>query len=80
MSAQDIGSVSMKAHVVFEIDIGEVELSEIQSLSIGSIIPTGRASDTLLEITVNGMTIGDGELVKVNDKVAVRVTRLTNNA
>ncbi len=49
---------------------------ELQELAPGAVIPVDRNSGDMLDIIVNGKRIGAGELVKVGDKVAVRVTKL----
>lgn len=49
-------------------------ISQIIELGPGSIIQFTKACDQLLELEVNGHTVGEGEAVKVGEKFGLRVT------
>jgi flagellar motor switch/type III secretory pathway protein FliN len=49
-------------------------ISQIVELGPGSIIQFSKSCDQLLELEVNGRTIGEGEAVKVGEKFGLRVT------
>ncbi len=52
---------------------------EVQDLAPGVLLPVERSAGEVIEILANGRCIGAGELVKIGDKLAVRVTRLSSD-
>ena len=72
-SKPDIAALPLRVHVV----LGEREftLAEIQSLSPGAIVELGVSGSDPVRLMVNGRILGDGELVDVEGKLAVRVLR-----
>lgn len=69
----DIGALPLRLHVV----LGEREftLSEIQSLSPGTIVELETAKSDPVRLMVNGRVLGEGELVDVDGNLGVRVLR-----
>lgn len=69
--------------IVVDFDLGSltVPLAAIESWQPGAVIPLNPpvASDGV-EVTVraNGQIVGVGDLVQIDDRVAVRLTRLTH--
>jgi type III secretion system YscQ/HrcQ family protein len=56
-----------------------ITLAELQGLAAGSILPfdvTPLAAGLPVRIQANGVTIGDGHLVQIDDSYAVRVSRM----
>jgi type III secretion protein Q len=56
-----------------------ITLAELQGLAAGSIMPfdvTPLAAGLPVRIQANGVTIGDGHLVQIDDSYAVRVSRM----
>jgi type III secretion system YscQ/HrcQ family protein len=70
-STADIGSLPFRLHVV----LGEKEftLAEIQSLSPGTIVELEIAKSNPVRLMVNGRILGEGQLVDVEGKLAVKV-------
>jgi flagellar motor switch/type III secretory pathway protein FliN len=71
VSKADVASLPLRLHVI----LGEKELtfSEIQSLSAGTIVQLETIKPDSVSLMVNGKVLGDGELVEVEGKLAVRV-------
>jgi flagellar motor switch/type III secretory pathway protein FliN len=69
----DIAALPLRVHVV----LGERDftLAEIQSLRPGAIVELGVSGSDPVRLMVNGRILGDGELVDVEGKLAVRVLR-----
>lgn len=67
----DVANLPIRLHVI----LGEKELtfSEIQSLSPGTIVQLDAIRPDSVSLMVNGKVLGDGELVDVEGKLAVRV-------
>ncbi len=77
-NSTDFGDLS----IVIDFDLGRVTvpLSAIQSWQPGSIVPLDLPpADNGVEVTIraNGQLIGNGDLVRIDDRVAVRLTRLS---
>jgi len=73
----DIGALPLRLHVV----VGEKEfrLGEIQSLSPGTIVELDVAKSDPVRLMVNGKILGEGELVDVEGKLAVKVLGWKNS-
>ena len=67
----DIGSLPLRLHVV----VGEKEftLAEVQSLSPGTIVELDVPKSDPVRLMINGRILGEGELVDVEGKLAVKV-------
>jgi flagellar motor switch/type III secretory pathway protein FliN len=68
--------------IVLDFDLGRVTvpLSAVQTWQPGSIVALDPpASDTGVEVTIraNGQIIGNGDLIRIDDRIAVRLTRLS---
>jgi type III secretion protein Q len=74
--AQDRDLASLKIRVAFQAGQIEMTAGELQELAPGALILVDRSPDDMFDIIANGKRIGTGELVKVGDKLAVRVTKL----
>lgn len=78
--AQDDSSLDeIPVEVVFQAGRIEMQIAEVDSLAPGVILPLERTADDALDIVVNGRRIGRGGLVKIGDKLGVRVTRLSSD-
>ena len=51
----------------------KIKLAEIRSLNPGFIVELDTSVDVPVRLQVNGKTIGRGELVQVNGRLAVRI-------
>ena len=72
-SKPDLATLPLRVHVV----LGEREftLAEVQSLGAGAIVELEASKSDPVRLMVNGKILGDGELVDVEGKLAVRVLR-----
>jgi flagellar motor switch/type III secretory pathway protein FliN len=72
-SKPNLATLPLRVHVV----LGEKEftLEEVTSLSPGTIIELEAGKSDPVRLMVNGRILGDGELVDVDGKLAVRVLR-----
>jgi type III secretion system YscQ/HrcQ family protein len=70
-SRPDLGTLPLRLHVI----LGEKEftLAEIQSLAPGTIVELEAAKSDPVRLMVNGKILGEGELVDVEGKLAVKV-------
>ena len=73
VSRPNLAGLPLRVHVV----VGEREftLAEVQSLSPGTIIDLEAAKSDPVRLMVNGKILGEGELVEVEGRLAVRVLR-----
>jgi len=74
--AESGGVDALDVRVMFEAGSLDLDMSEIQRLAPGSILPLPRPPDEGLDIVVNGQRIGRGKLAKIGESTGVRVTRL----
>lgn len=76
MGGHESELASLKVSISFHAGDIDLTVKQVQELSPGSLLPTDLAENDFIEIRANGKRIGCGELVKVGEKLAVRVTRL----
>ena len=76
MGGQESELASLKVNISFQAGDTELTVKEVQELNPGMLLPIDGGGNDFIEIRANGKRIGVGELVKVGDKMAVRVTRL----
>jgi type III secretion protein Q len=62
--------------VMFEVGSLDLDLSDVQKLIPGSVVPLARAPGEGLDIVANGQRIGRGSLVRIGEGPGIRVTRL----
>ncbi|GEM_PF-4488406 len=65
--------------LVCEVGRVSMTLAELKSLKVGSVLPMKRRAQQAVDLIVNGAKIGQGELVRLDDTLGVRVTRLVNS-
>lgn len=65
-------------HIVFEVGQRHLPIKELQSLKAGYTFELDNSADRPVTIRANGKVIGTGELLKVGDRVGVRVTSFSN--
>lgn len=51
-------------------------VAELNALTPGSVIPLSASLSDLVEVRLNGIVVGHGELVAAGDQFAVRLTSL----
>jgi flagellar motor switch/type III secretory pathway protein FliN len=67
--------------VVIDFDLKRISmpLSEVESWQAGSLValdPPGKSGSVEVTIRANGAVIGSGDLVRIDERLAVRITRL----
>jgi type III secretion protein Q len=60
----------------FEIGRCEIALSELRTIGVGHVFELGRDPEQSVDIVVAGRRIGWGQLVRIGDRLGVRVLRL----
>ncbi len=65
-------------HIVFEVGQKHLPIKELQSLKAGYTFELDNSADRPVTIRANGKVIGTGELLKVGDRIGVRVTSFSN--
>lgn len=63
-------------NVTAELGRTSMRLSDLMRLGIGSVVELGRLVDQPIEIFAQGVRLGRGDVVTVNDQYAVRITEL----
>ncbi len=61
-------------HVDVRLDELPIRICDILELDAGSVIRTTRAAGENIDIMIGGAVIGAGEIVIIEEKVAVRIT------
>jgi len=69
-------SVPLEVSVV--VGSKRISLEELFSLKPGSVIVLDRMINEPVDITVNGRKIAEGELVVVNDRFGVKITKIAS--
>jgi len=69
-------SVPLEVSVV--VGSKRISLEELFSLKPGSIIVLDRMINEPVDITVNGRKIAEGELIVVNDRFGVKITKIAS--
>ena len=64
--------------VVCQVGSLQVSLAELQQLGEGSVLALPEAGNGVVELLVNGRSVGRGELVKLGDGLGVRLTRFAS--
>ena len=72
----DASLQDMQITLVFELARQAASLRDVQSLAPGHIIELGPLAEQRISVLANGARIGEGEIVRVGDATAVRLTRL----
>ena len=64
--------------VTIEAFIGETQLTigALNALEVGGIVELSVGLDDAIDLRLNGVSVGRGELVAVGDKFAVKITEL----
>lgn len=59
-------------------EVGQVSLTlaEVRSLQTGSVLPLARGPQQAVDLKVNGRRVGQGELVRIDEQLGVRIVRL----
>ncbi len=71
-----VGFDDLTVSLHIEIDRKEILLSELQSLVAGSIVPFDSKTPEMVKVYAGGRFFAQGELVKVDEKVGVRLIQM----
>ncbi len=75
--AESIGEADdLPVRLAFDVGRLDITLGELRRLAVGSILDIGRDAGDLVRIGANGKLVGQGTLVEVEGKVAVRIVRM----
>lgn len=66
----------VKIMMSIEIDRRSCLLSDIESLDVGSVLPFRNEEPEKVRLLANGETFAEGELVYVDDRIGLRLTRI----
>ncbi len=66
----------MPIEVEIELDRRETAIDELLGLDPGSVVLLTKPAGENVEVLIGGMRIGSGEIVVLEDKMAVRITGL----
>ncbi len=66
----------LQVTLVFELARQPATLQEVQALAPGDVIELGPLAEQRVSVLANGARIGQGEIVRVGDAAAVRLTRI----
>jgi flagellar motor switch protein FliN/FliY len=70
--------VDLKVSV--ELGRASLKFRDVLNLTAGSVVELGRQTSEPVDILVNGSLLATGEVVVVDDRFAVRITKLLNKA
>jgi flagellar motor switch protein FliN len=70
---------NLKAQVEVVFGKTTLTLKELAALKTGTLLPLNELCDELVEIYVNGMRIGRGEIVSIDGKFGVKIISFTKN-
>jgi flagellar motor switch protein FliN len=77
---QGVPDLAMLKNVSLEVTVelgrATVTLAQLMGLTIGSVIELDRVAGSPVDIRVNGMLFGRGEVVVVDDEYAVRIVEI----
>lgn len=62
--------------ITAELGRTSMRLSDLMRLGVGSVVELGRLIDQPVEIMAQGVRLGRGDVVTVNDQYAIRITEL----
>ncbi len=67
----------MPVDVEIELDRRNTAIDELLALDGGSIVLLTKAAGENVDVLIGGMRIGSGEIVVLEDKMAIRITGLS---
>ncbi|WP_163934490.1 flagellar motor switch protein FliN [Paraferrimonas sp. SM1919] len=66
--------------LTLEVASTEIQLGEMMTLATGSVVALDKLADQPLDVKVNGTLLGHAEVVVVNGKYGVRMTKVVEDA
>jgi type III secretion protein Q len=74
MDAPDLGQVPVR--ITFDLGERQISLAELAGVAAGHVFDLGLAPERAVNLRINGMRIGEGELVEIDGRIGVLVTRI----
>ncbi len=68
--------ISVAIRVLFEVGRHHLSLDELRHLKVGAIVPLAQQAGTAVDIVVSDKRIARGSLIRCEDGIGVRITRL----
>jgi type III secretion protein Q len=72
----EINENDIELNVVFEVGQQQINISELSKISIGHVFDLNLPTDNPVKVIVNGKYIADSELVEIDNRLGVRITKL----
>jgi len=69
----------LTVQLVCEVGRVSMTMSELKSLQPGTMLPMDRRVQQAVDLMINGLKIGQGELIRLDDTLGVKVTRLAKS-
>lgn len=66
----------VQINVTAELGRATLKLSELMSLGVGSVVELGRLVDQPVDLLAQGVRLGRGDVVAVQDQYGIRITEL----
>lgn len=66
----------LRVPVIVKLAERKMRLSEVTALSTGTIIEFEKPAEQPLDLMVNNVTIGQGDVVKIGENFGLRITRV----
>ena len=78
--APDSGSLDeLTVKLVFEVGRCDTTLGELRTMAPGHVFALARDPEQAVDIVTGGRRVGTGELVKIGERLGVRVLRLSKD-
>lgn len=74
----DVSLGDVQLNLVCQVGSVQLSLSELEQLGEGSVLALPDGGSDFVDLTVNGRSVGRGELVKMGDGLGVRLTRFAS--
>ncbi|MBC05411.1 type III secretion system cytoplasmic ring protein SctQ [Thalassospira sp.] len=72
----DISSLAdLPVQLSFDLGVHQLSLAELNKTGVGSVFETGRTPENMVTIRANGAAVGRGELVDLDGRTGLRITR-----
>ncbi|MPY25665.1 YscQ/HrcQ family type III secretion apparatus protein [Shewanella psychropiezotolerans] len=78
MSSEATDIQSLPINISFEIGEQTVTVAELSQLQENFVFELANSADQAVKLKANGQVLATGELVKINEHLGVRITKLTN--
>ncbi|MCC9620370.1 type III secretion system cytoplasmic ring protein SctQ [Thalassospira sp. MA62] len=65
----------LPVRLTFDLGSHEISLADLGKTGVGTVFETGRTAENMVTIRANGAAIGRGELVDLDDRTGLRITK-----